>query len=628
MSSELDHVKSTVKSECVDLSGANQNLKIAEEKLKNFKNNDLSARGLEVIKYGQDLLKEIEKLILLNDSRSKGSLNKNINIEKDVNRNCKHRQSEFQIFIEESITFRKIKNKFLEFDLCTYYYSTEEEINGIKDLINEFKGSIEDWKNKGKPRSRWKKVRTRALSLASFLLVSKKQIDFEITEEKLLGGGLVRGSNDHIIQRNYLEHKVAEKIITDKSLNELEKEIDFMQNLSECSNILEFYGYCRRPNGLSIISEWAFCNLQAYLNDHLLEPTEKLSIARGIASALDYCHEKNVLHYDIRTSNILLNEFLQPKLYNFRANEESTSSAPLSILRWSSPERFCGEKYSKASEVYSFVLVMWAIVYQQMPFITLNSKEEIKRQILDNKNRPELTTVDGIPAEYQEIIKKSWSHNPSARDNMKIILEHLNKLDLESFSDISNQDADDYFDFNSASMDPATATILKSKEFEMFRRYSQYSSKSEQIEQGIEHHKYRKYEDSWNIFKDYCDLKPEDPHANFWVGFYYLKGHYVKKDLQEGLKYLKKASELQHPDAQYWYALTLLNSSDKFENDGCETAMKYLRISALTNYKALVVLGRIVQTGIYGRKANYLVGKAMIDEAHNMEMISKKLTPI
>ncbi|CAG8609546.1 14241_t:CDS:2, partial [Dentiscutata heterogama] len=294
---------------------------------------------------------------------------------------------------------------------------------------------------------------------------------------------------------------------------------------------------------------------------------------------------------------------------------------------WSSPERIRGEKYNKASEVYSFALVMWAILYQQMPFITITSKEEIKRKILD-KAHPELTTIDGIPAEYQEIIKKSWSHNPSARDNMKTILNHLNRLDLETFYEFSNQDADDYFDFNSANMDPVTATILKSKEFEMCRRYSQYPSKSKQIEQGIEHHKNKRYDDSWKLFKDYCDLKPEDPHANFWVGFYYLKGHYVKKDLQEGLKYLKKASELQHPDAQYWYALSLLNSSVKFENDGCEAAMKYLRISALTNYKALGVLGRIVQTGIYGRKANYLLGKAMIDEAHNMEMISRKLSPI
>ncbi|CAG8807474.1 16040_t:CDS:1, partial [Racocetra fulgida] len=108
------------------------------------------------------------------------------------------------------------------------------------------------------------------------------------------------------------------------------------------------------------------------------------------------------------------------------------------------------------------------------------------------------------------------------------------------------------------------------------------------------------------------------PYANFWVGFYYFKGHYVEPNLQEGMKFLKKASELHHTEAQYWYALALLNSSDEFEGDGYEAAMKYLRISASLNERALKVLGRIVQTGSYGQKANYLVGKAMIDKALNM----------
>ncbi|CAG8736382.1 3334_t:CDS:2, partial [Dentiscutata erythropus] len=442
------------------LSDAKINLNFAKSAFENLKNKEyLYNRGLEVINYGQDLLEEITKLMFPEGSYS---LNGDINVddeasknEKDINKvhenvlNVKAINYKLRVFIVESITFQNLKN--------------------LLDEENQ--------------RSGWEKIRCRAMSLANFLIIPQHQFNCEIIKSELSGGGLVRGSNDHIIQRKYLEHKVAEKITTDKSLYELKKEINFMRNLCECSYILEFYGYCRRSTTeFSIISEWADYNLQAYLNDHPLEPTEKLSIARGIASALDYCHEKDILHYDIRTSNILLNEFLQPKLYNFRTNEESTSSASLSILRWSSPERIQGEKYNKASEVYSFALVMWTILYQQMPFITLTSKEEIKRQILD-KTRPELTTIDGIPAEYQEIIKKSWSHDPSARNNMNIILEHLNRLDLESFSDISNQDADDYFDFNSANMDPVTATILKSKEFEMCCRCSQYPPKSKQIEQ-------------------------------------------------------------------------------------------------------------------------------------------------
>ncbi|CAG8786367.1 6526_t:CDS:2, partial [Gigaspora margarita] len=570
-----------------------ESLKIAEEKFKDLEDlrtrrldvikiadlEDLRTRGLDVIKYSRDFLKEIEGLIL----------------------NGSQPPNEFQTFIDESIKFRNIKNKLLEFDLYIYYIykqnsftkdgmeikdgiviKNNEEIirlmDEIKSMIDEFKNSIKEGRVEVKPKNRWNQIR----NMARFL---QQKCDFKITEGELSGGRLVRGSNEHIVQRNYREQKVAEKAIN-KSLHELKKEIYFMRNLLDCSNILEFHGYCHRSYDLSVILEWADYNLQAYLNDHILNPSEKLSIARGIASALDFCHEKKILHHDIRT--------------------------------WSSPERIRGEKYYQPSEVYSFALVMWAILYQQTPFITITSKKEIKHQILDQK-RPELTNVDGIPVEYQEIIKKSWSHNPSARQDMKTILNHLNRLDLENFSDLSDQDADDYFDFNSANIDPATATILKSKD-------SQYPSKSKEIEQGIEYHKDKKYEDSWNIFKEYCHLKPKDPHANFWVGFYYLKGHYVKKDIQEGLKYLKKASELQHPDAQYWYSLTLLNNSIKFENDGYETAMKYLRISALTNYKALEVLGRIVQTGIYGRKANYFVGKAMIDEAQNMKMINRKFS--
>ncbi|CAG8664627.1 11841_t:CDS:2, partial [Scutellospora calospora] len=317
-----------------------------------------------------------------------------------------------------------------------------------------------------------------------------------------------------------------------------------------------------------------------------------------------------ILHYDIRTSNILLNEHLQPKLYNFQITEKSTPPI-FSTLRWNSPEVINGEEYNKASEVYSFALVMWAIEYQQMPFINLTSEEEVRRLIL-NKTRPELKSMDGIPVGYQEIIKKSWSHDPLTRLNMKEILERLNRLDLENFTGL---DSDDYFDFNIANIEIPNAAKSKYKEeFEMYQKYS--LSIPKEIEQGIEFHKNKNYESAWEKFYRFHQLNPEDPHTNFWVGFYYFKGHHIEKNVRSGMNYLKKASDLQHPDAQYWYASTLLNSSDEFEKDRYAAAMKYLRISAMMNSKALRMLGRIVQTGNFGQNANYLVGQAMIDRAH------------
>ncbi|CAG8702445.1 5626_t:CDS:2, partial [Dentiscutata heterogama] len=332
------------------LSDAKINLNFAKRAFENLKNKeDLYNRGLEVIKHGQDLLEEITELMMFPESSH--SLNGDINVddeasknEKEINKvyenvlNVKAINYKLRVFIVESITFQNLKSKFWDIYLYVNYCKDMHEeiarqIEEANSLIDKLKTTIKDLLDEENQRSSWEKIRCRAMSLANFLIIPHHQFNCEIIKSELSGGGLVRGSNDHIIQRKYLEHNVAEKITTDKSLYELKKEINFMRNLCECSYILEFYGYCRRSTTeFSVISEWADNNLQAYLNDHLLKPTEKLSIARGIASALDYCHEKDILHYDIRTSNILLNEFLQPKLYNFRTNEESTSSAPLSIL--------------------------------------------------------------------------------------------------------------------------------------------------------------------------------------------------------------------------------------------------------------------------------------------------------
>ena len=50
-----------------------------------------------------------------------------------------------------------------------------------------------------------------------------------------------------------------------------------------------------------VISQWAEYNLQTYLSENLnLESARKLSIARGIAEALNFIHKQDILHYDIR----------------------------------------------------------------------------------------------------------------------------------------------------------------------------------------------------------------------------------------------------------------------------------------------------------------------------------------
>jgi hypothetical protein len=61
------------------------------------------------------------------------------------------------------------------------------------------------------------------------------------------------------------------------------------------------HGIFRQGENISVVSQWAEYNLQTFLSESLnIELVKKLSIARGIADALNFIHKQDILHYDIR----------------------------------------------------------------------------------------------------------------------------------------------------------------------------------------------------------------------------------------------------------------------------------------------------------------------------------------
>ena len=61
-------------------------------------------------------------------------------------------------------------------------------------------------------------------------------------------------------------------------------------------------GYCLRQTGFSLISRWGEYNLRTILTEEpdRLNWLEKLTISVGIADAIRYCHQQNILHYDLQ----------------------------------------------------------------------------------------------------------------------------------------------------------------------------------------------------------------------------------------------------------------------------------------------------------------------------------------
>merc|ERR1712087_776836 len=91
-----------------------------------------------------------------------------------------------------------------------------------------------------------------------------------------------------------------------------------------------------------------------------------------------YLHVNNIVHCDLKSSNVLLNGPHQVKLCDFGLSrilgkETLEEQACIAIgcvgtHHWMAPEVLRGEEYSKASDVYSFGMVVWEMVSRKIPF--------------------------------------------------------------------------------------------------------------------------------------------------------------------------------------------------------------------------------------------------------------------
>ncbi|POM68965.1 TKL protein kinase [Phytophthora palmivora] len=117
---------------------------------------------------------------------------------------------------------------------------------------------------------------------------------------------------------------------------------------------------------------------------------EKVTIALHVCHALTYLHslEPPVIHRDLKSRNILLNEMLEAKLTDFGISRERldrTMTAGVGTSLWMAPEVMMGEKYDVKADMFSFGVVLSELDFHTLPY-TL-AKEEMQnshgRQMTD-----------------------------------------------------------------------------------------------------------------------------------------------------------------------------------------------------------------------------------------------------
>ncbi|KAF5813938.1 putative protein kinase RLK-Pelle-LRR-I-1 family [Helianthus annuus] len=138
-------------------------------------------------------------------------------------------------------------------------------------------------------------------------------------------------------------------------------EVETLRNCTH-SNIVSLFGFCDEGGEMIVVLEYASNgSLDDYLRDNdkmtNLTWTQRIQICCGIAHGLKYLHTKNVIHGDIRSSNILLNDKMVAKIAHFgnRAYRHPNSIHNV----YTDPESIY---LKEESDIYSFGVVLFEIM--------------------------------------------------------------------------------------------------------------------------------------------------------------------------------------------------------------------------------------------------------------------------
>jgi serine/threonine protein kinase len=219
-------------------------------------------------------------------------------------------------------------------------------------------------------------------------------------------------SNNSIEFRENYIHNVVKNIIN---------EISLLYDLKGHSNIISYEDHMIKKYSDEIWLIFIRLELAQPLNQYIAENKftirNTLKLGVDLCSALDTTHSKNVIHGDIRESNIFVSKNNTFKLGNFNLQNNNiipdTIKKKVGTLNYTPPEVFTENKYFKNSDIYSLGIVIYKLLNNgKFPFSNNTTNTEI---FFENLLNTHFEPPENSFGELSDIILKSCAINPNER---------------------------------------------------------------------------------------------------------------------------------------------------------------------------------------------------------------------
>ncbi|KAH9604936.1 hypothetical protein KSS87_003563 [Heliosperma pusillum] len=239
---------------------------------------------------------------------------------------------------------------------------------------------------------------------------------------------------------------VAVKVLATDSKQgerEFETEVKLLGRLHH-RNLLNLVGYCiEKGKNILIYVYMSNGNLASHLYNEKIEPLSwdrRIHIALDVARGLEYLHDgavPPVIHRDIKSTNILLDQSMKARVADFGLSREERVDGHVSNLKgtfgYLDPEYISSRIFTKKSDVYSYGVLFFELIAARNPHQGLMEYVELAamnteggsgwEEIIDSRLNGEYDIIElnEVATLAYKCIKRAPKKRPSMRDIVQVL---------------------------------------------------------------------------------------------------------------------------------------------------------------------------------------------------------------
>ena len=238
-----------------------------------------------------------------------------------------------------------------------------------------------------------------------------------------------KGAYGKVYKAKYDGREVAVKSMAllkdERERNWMKREISLLKQVRH-PNVTEFIGISKDPeNNLLIVMEFVpggelYPLLQK--EDLEIDWPLRLKIAHDVASALAFMHARNIIHRDIKSENLLVDDAWNIKLCDFgfaRAIEsrEKTRMTMCGSPYFNAPELLLGKAYNEKADVFAFGILLCEVITRAAVNLDRLGKKEFNAYALDLDGLRQKVPKD-CPGPFWKLAVCCVSYEPEKRPSM------------------------------------------------------------------------------------------------------------------------------------------------------------------------------------------------------------------